>query len=60
MRSTLKISTQDSLNPLRALLSTILSVVKDVPKERSTYNSDMELNTTGKKVTVLTFHRFGS
>ena len=60
MRSTLKISTQDSLNPLRALLSAILSVVKDVPKERSTYNSDMELNTTGKKMTVLTFHRFGS
>jgi hypothetical protein len=49
MRSTLKISIKDSLDPFRALLGATLSVVKDVPMERSTYNSDMEVDTIKEK-----------
>jgi len=39
-----EISIEDSSEPFRAFLGAILSVVKDVPVERSTYSSDMELD----------------
>jgi len=35
---------KDSSEPFRAFLGAILSVVKDVPVERSAYSSDMELD----------------
>jgi hypothetical protein len=39
-----EITIKDSSEPFRAFLGAILSVVKDVPVERSAYNSDMELD----------------
>ena len=39
-----EITIKDSSEPFRAFLGAILSVVKDVPVERSTFNSDMELD----------------
>jgi hypothetical protein len=39
-----KFTIKDSSEPFRAFLGAILSVVKDVPVERSAYNSDMELD----------------
>ena len=40
-----EITIKDSSEPFRAFLGVILSVVKDVPVERSAYSSDMELDT---------------
>ena len=40
-----EITIRDSSEPFRAFLGAILSVVKDVPVERSAYSSDMELDT---------------
>ena len=39
-----EITIKDSSEPFRAFLGAILSVVKDVPVERSAYSSDMELD----------------
>ena len=39
-----EITVKDSSEPFRAFLGAILSVVKDVPVERSAFNSDMELD----------------
>ena len=39
-----EITIKDSSEPFRAFLGAILSVVKDVPVERSAYRSDMELD----------------
>jgi hypothetical protein len=39
-----KITIKDSSEPFRAFLGAILSVVKDVPVERSAFNSNMELD----------------
>ena len=38
-----EITIKDSSEPFRAFLGAILSVVKDVPVERSAYSSDVEL-----------------
>ena len=39
-----EITIKDSSEPFRAFLGAILSVIKGVPVERSTYSSDMELD----------------
>ena len=39
-----EITVKDSSEPFRAFLGAILSVVKDVPVERSAYSSNMELD----------------
>ena len=39
-----EITIKDSSEPFRAFLGAILSVIKDVPVERSAYSSDMELD----------------
>ena len=39
------ISIQESSEPFRAFIGAILSVVKDVPVESSTYNPNIELDT---------------
>ena len=44
LRSGSGITIKDSSEPFRAFLGAILSVVKDVPVERSVYCSDMELD----------------
>ena len=40
---------KDSSEPFRAFLGAILSVVRDVPVEGSTYSSDMELDVIEEK-----------
>ena len=44
LRSGSGITIKDSSEPFRAFLGAILSVIKDVPVERSAYSSDMELD----------------